>query len=49
MAENDVFFAPYIIDGSVLKLRIKNVEFMFVFQENELVATAMYDTDNWKN
>lgn len=49
MAENDVFFAPYIIDGSVLKLRIKNVEFMFVFQENELIATAMYDTDNWKN
>ena len=47
--ENDVFFAPYIMDGSVLKHRIKNVEFMFVFQENELVATAMYDTDNWKN
>lgn len=49
MTENEVFFAPYIMDGSVCKLRIKNVAFMFVFQENELVATAMYDTDNWKN
>ncbi len=45
--ENNAFFADYISNGTVLKTEIDNVVIMFVFQDNELFATAMYDTNNW--
>ncbi len=46
--EENVFFAPYITDGTVLKTEIGDVVIMLVFQENQLFATAMYDSNNWK-
>ena len=45
--EENVFFASYITDGTVLKTEIDGVVIMFVFLENQLYATAMYDTKNW--
>jgi len=45
--EEEIFFVSYITDASVLKTRINDVAIIFVFQENMLFATAMYDTNNW--
>ena len=45
--EENVFFASYITDGTILKTEIDGVVIMFVFLENQLYATAMYDTKNW--
>ncbi len=47
VSDENAFFATYISNGTVLKTEIKNVVIMFVFQENELFATAIYDKDNW--
>lgn len=44
-AEN-AFFADYVLDGTVLKAEFENSTVVFVFQENELFATAIYN-DNW--
>ena len=46
--KEEIFFASYITDATVLRYEIKNVVIMFVFQENQLYATAMYDVNNWK-
>lgn len=46
--DEDVFFASYLSECSVLKTEIDNVVIMFVFQENQLFATAMYDKNNWR-
>lgn len=45
--EEEIFFVSYITDASVLKTQINDVAIIFVFQENMLFATAMYDTNNW--
>ena len=47
VSENNAFFATYISNGTVLETKINNVVIMFVFQENELYATVMYDANNW--
>lgn len=47
VTENNAFFADYIANGTVLKTEIDEVVIMFVFQENELFATAIYDKNNW--
>ncbi len=47
ISEDNAFFATYILNGTVLKTEIENVVIMFVFQENELFATAIYDANNW--
>ena len=44
-AEN-AFFADYVIDGTVLKAELNDATFVFVFQENALFATAIYN-ENW--
>ena len=48
LTDENVFFASYIANGTVLKTEIKDVAILFVFQENQLFATAMYDINNWK-
>ncbi len=48
ITDEDIFFASYLSDGTVLKTEINDVVIMFVFQENQLFATAMYDNNNWK-
>lgn len=45
--EDNAFFATYISNGTVLETFVNDVGFMFVFQENELFATAIYDKNNW--
>lgn len=47
ISEENAFFATYISEGTVLKAEIDEVVILFVFQENELFATAMYDVNNW--
>ncbi len=46
--EENAFFVSYIIDGTVLKAEFDDATIMFVFQENELYATAIYN-NNWSN
>lgn len=46
LTEENAFFASYVIDGTVLKAEFENSTIVFVFQENELFATAIYN-DNW--
>lgn len=47
VSEDNAFFATYISNGTVLETKIDDVVIMFVFQENELYATVMYDANNW--
>ncbi len=46
--EGDIFFAEYLASGNVLTTEIDGVTVMFVFQDSELYATAMYKTDSWE-
>ncbi len=48
ITEENAFFASYVLDGTVLKAEFPNATIVFVFQENELFATAIYNS-NWKN
>ncbi len=46
LTEENAFFASYVIDGTVLKAEFEKATVIFVFQENELFATAIYNS-NW--
>ncbi len=48
ITEGDIFFADYLISGTVLSTEIGERTVMFVFQDGELYATAMYKTNSWK-
>ncbi len=48
LTEENAFFASYVLDGTVLKAEFENATVVFVFQENELFATAIYNS-NWNN
>ncbi|MBR6533246.1 MAG: hypothetical protein IKT44_02325 [Clostridia bacterium] len=48
LTEENAFFASYVLDGTILKAEFENATIVFVFQENELFATAIYNS-NWKN
>jgi hypothetical protein len=43
LTEENAFFASYAFDGNVLKAQFDNTTIIFVFQENELFATAIYN------
>ncbi|MEE1239811.1 MAG: hypothetical protein UHO61_07810 [Acutalibacteraceae bacterium] len=45
--DNNVFFLMGTENGSVLKYTFDDTVIIFVFQENELFATAIYSIDNW--
>lgn len=46
LTEENAFFASYAFDGTVLKAELESATVIFVFQENELFATAIYN-ENW--
>ena len=46
LTEENAFFASYVSNGTLLKAEFPNSTVIFVFQENELFATAIYN-DNW--
>jgi hypothetical protein len=46
LTEENAFFASYVLDGTVLKAEFQDATVLFVFQENELSATAIYN-ENW--
>jgi hypothetical protein len=46
LSDENAFFASYVLDGTVLKAEFENSTILFVFQENELFATAIYN-ENW--
>jgi len=48
LTEENAFFASYVLNGTVLKAELEGATVVFVFQENELYATAMYN-ENWNN
>ncbi len=48
ITDGDVFFADYLTSGTALSTEIGERTVMFIFQEGELYATAMYKTNSWK-
>ncbi len=48
ISSNNAFFADYIVDGTVLTATFGENVVLFVFQENALFATAIYNS-NWSN
>lgn len=44
---DNVFFIYGLSNGTVFKYTFENRVVMFVFSDNMLCATAIYDTDNW--
>ncbi len=48
LSEENAFFASYVANGTVLKAEFDGTVVLFVFQDNELLATAMYN-ENWSN
>ena len=48
LSEENAFFASYVANGTVLKAEFDGTTVLFVFQDNELFATAMYN-ENWSN
>lgn len=44
---NNVFFLMGIENGTVLKYSFDNANVIFVFQDSELFAAALYSTENW--
>lgn len=48
ITEGSIFFADYLTSGTTLTAELDGVSIMFIFQESELYATAMYKTDSWK-
>ncbi len=46
--DDNAFFADYIENGTVLTYKFENTSVSFVFQNNELFATAIYN-ENWYN
>ncbi len=43
LTEENAFFASYVLNGTVLKAELEGSTIIFVFQENELFATAIYN------
>lgn len=48
LTDENAFFASYVINGTVLKAKFEGTVVLFILQENELFATAMYN-ENWSN
>jgi hypothetical protein len=48
LTEENAFFASHAFGGTILKAELETATVIFVFQENELFATAIYN-DNWIN
>lgn len=48
ITEGSIFFADYLSSGTALTTEIEEKTVVFVFQEGELYATAMYNTNSWK-
>lgn len=46
LEESNIFFADYIMNGTVLYTPFDGNVIIFVFQDNELFATAIFN-DNW--
>ena len=44
---NNVFFLMGIENGTVLKYSFDDADIIFVFQDGELFAAALYSTENW--
>ncbi len=49
LTDDNAFFASYVANGTVLRTEIEDVAILFVFGDNQLFATAMYDTNNWNS
>ncbi len=47
LSEDNAFFATYLNNAAVLKGEFNGIVVLFVFQDNELYATAMYNSKNW--
>ncbi len=45
LSSDNAFFADYVIDGTVLSTKFDGATISFVFQENELFATAIFYED----
>ncbi len=48
LTSENAFFADYVLNGTVLKAEFEKATVLFVFQENELFATAIYN-NFWTN
>lgn len=48
IGEANAFFADYVLDGTVLTASFNETTVSFVFQENGLFATAIFNS-NWSN
>ena len=47
LTEDDVFFLFGISNATGLRVNFDNIGILFVFQDNLLCATAIYNTTNW--
>lgn len=47
LTDDNAFFVSYLTNGTVLKTEIEDVAILFVFEDNQLFATAIYDINNW--
>lgn len=47
LTEDNAFFVSYLTNGTVINTKIEDVAILFVFEDNQLFATAIYDTNNW--
>ena len=45
--QDNTFFLMGMENGTVIKYTFGSTVIMFVFQDNELFAAAIYNTDNW--
>ena len=45
--DSNAFFLMGVENGTVMRYTFDNTVIIFVFQDNELFATAIYNTDNW--
>ena len=45
--QDNTFFLMGMENGTVIKYTFDSAVIMFVFQDNELSAAAIYNTDNW--
>ena len=45
--DSNAFFLMGLYNGTVMRYTFDSTAIIFVFQDNELFATAIYNTDNW--
>ena len=45
--ESNTFFLMGLDNGTIMRYTFDDTVIIFVFQDNELFATAIYNTDNW--